>query len=142
MLPEAGDPNPDPEKVKQSICGPDYEAFDMKVYGKTFGKIFDGRVRDPDGPDGFAAPIPKGAKTSDEPPPLSDYDIFEQARIAAQASQGGETVAQAFARLSELEGHVPDTEIIHPPSGPDKPVTDSVSSGVIATGLVETGDLS
>lgn len=138
MLPELGDPNPDPEKVKQAICGPDYAAFDMKVYGKTFGKLFDGRVKDRDGPDGFAAPIPKGAKLSDEPPPLTDYDIFEQARIAAQASGGGESVAQAFARLSELEGHVPETEISGPVRPPD--MHTDLSANLVGTGADRSHD--
>lgn len=105
-VPEIGQPVLPPNQ-KQSLCGPDYTAQWVLVYpDKSWNapRLADGYLEG-------AEPVPKGMREAPKGPP----DEFEQWDLAVQrarASNGAETVADAYKLLWLTK---PDTEMAAPP---------------------------
>lgn len=88
-----------PDATKQATCGPCYLQTWRTIYPLELEPtgIEDGYVVD-------EQPIPWGRKSAEEPGALDDVAQYRAAMEASIASNGGETVAQAHARLYGEKG--------------------------------------
>ncbi len=112
-VPEVGDPVP---YKKQAVCGPCYRAQYELVYpGKELPEIADAII------EGYG-PIPKDWKEANEPVD-DDYAIWEMALEQSRASDGAETVVQAYKRLLSE----PEIIIDGPPVLPDPTTVDVIA---------------
>ncbi len=108
LVPQPGTPAPDP-KTKQALCGPCYKSQYKRIQpDDEVPKLDDGYFGE------VTDPIPFGARTYlDE---TDEFSVWEAAVAASRASGGGETVLQAYTRLS---GSIPpDVEMTAPPEQP------------------------
>lgn len=106
-LPEPGMPSLT-EGMKQAVCGPCYKTMFAFMYPDSkVPDVFDGRL------EGGTLVSWDGSGAQEKEPPDDDFAVWERALQEARDSDGAETVAEAYHRLSGLSP--PDVTITAPP---------------------------